>query len=361
MTQPNPFGNTGPQAALQTQQPQQPVDEFELMRRRLRQRGAVTGQERQRELTRQFAALGNLPSGAAFDIRQQAAEAQQRGVSEALQDVNILQAQTQRAEREAEAQRALQRELTGAELGSRRELLGTQLGAQRGLAELEIGAQRELAQLQLGGQRELAQLQLGGQRELAQLQTQSAREIANIQGQFGAEAQERSIASARENLQAEIANRTNLANIDASTKQHLAQLDFDARMQELNVQDTTARYLSDMSLKNQLTIATMDNVLKERNLDLQELMVTANVGATQLESKLNTYATWINSIPPLKEAGYSDGAIQSIKEVLGVDFNLPELDEFEAQRFDVIELQAQIEILRAQRDNPFLGPTSGPL
>jgi len=104
MTQQNPFQNR------QTRPPGE-VDEFELMRRRLKQRGATTGQERQQELSRQFASLGNLPSGAAIKTRQKAATASERATNEALQDVNILEAQTLRQERESQAGRDLQREL----------------------------------------------------------------------------------------------------------------------------------------------------------------------------------------------------------------------------------------------------------
>jgi hypothetical protein len=307
MTQPNPFGNANQQGAPQ---PQQPVDEFELMRRRLRQRGAVAGQERQKELTRQFAQLGTLPSGAAFDIRQRAAEAQQRAQSEALQDVNILQAQTQRAEREAEAQRGLQREL--GQLGARTQLQATTIGAEAQLGTAEIGAG-------------------------------SAREVANIQGKFGKEAQIRSIAAAKENLAAQIASNENLANIDAATKTYLGDLDFKARMEELQVSDATARYLSEQSLNNQLAIATLESDLKNRNLDLQELLTTANLQSQELESKLNTYATWVNAIAPLKQAGFDDRFVRDLKENMGIDFEIPEIEEFEARTLEQIKIDIENE------------------
>ena len=113
--------------------PNEPIDEFEIMRRRLKARGAAGQEGQQRQLNRQFASLGNLPSGAAFKIRQQAQVAGERQVSENLQDVNVLQAQTQRAEREAEKQRTFQ---TGERIGSQ-QFAGTQAGLQRGFQTAE--------------------------------------------------------------------------------------------------------------------------------------------------------------------------------------------------------------------------------
>ena len=89
--------------------PTEPVDEFELLRRRAKRRGAASAAGQQRDLNRQFAALGNLPSGAALKVRQQAATAAGQQTSDDLAGINVLQAQTQRAERESQAQRDLQR------------------------------------------------------------------------------------------------------------------------------------------------------------------------------------------------------------------------------------------------------------
>lgn len=141
MTQQNPFNNRPA-----TPRPGQ-VDEFELMRRRLKARGATTGQERQQELSRQFASLGNLPSGAAIKTRQQAATASERATNEALQDVNILEAQTLRQEREAQAGRDLQRELQTNQLSAAREMQTEQLGVQRGIAEQGFATDIEKARM----------------------------------------------------------------------------------------------------------------------------------------------------------------------------------------------------------------------
>jgi hypothetical protein len=265
------------------------VDEFELMRRRLRARGAARGEGQQRELTRQFAALGGLPSGAAFKIRQQAQEAAERATSEALQDVNILQAQTQRAEREAEAERGLRRELG------------------------QLGARTQI--------------------EVAGLGAASAREIAEIQGQFGIQSQQLAIEAARENLATQIAGQRDLAQLDARTKTYLGQLDFDARMRELQVSDETARFMGQLGLQNQLAIASLDANLKNRGLDIQQALADSNVAAQDSENQMNRYATWVNSIQPLRDAGYEDFQIQEIRRMIGIDLDIPEILEYEQQNF----------------------------
>ncbi len=70
------------------------VDEFELMRRRIQGQGAQAGDAQQRQIQRQFASLGNLDSGVAFNLQQQAAQQNQRNTDQAIQDVNVAQAQT---------------------------------------------------------------------------------------------------------------------------------------------------------------------------------------------------------------------------------------------------------------------------
>jgi hypothetical protein len=125
------------------------VDEFELMRKRLKQRGATTGQERQQELSRQFASLGNLPSGAAIKTRQQAATASERATNEATQDINILEAQTLRQEREGEAQRGLQRELQSEQIGFQEREGAATRTAQFDIANL--GAETDLEKARMAG------------------------------------------------------------------------------------------------------------------------------------------------------------------------------------------------------------------
>ena len=239
----------------QQQQPQQPVDEFELMRRRIRQRAGAAGEGRQRELTRRFAALGQAPSGAAFKIRQEAQEATERAQSEQLQDVAALEAQTRRQEREGEAQRGLQRELAG---------------EQRGL-----------------------------QRELAQQQAQTQLDVTRL----GTESAER------------------LGALDAETRQALGQMDFDARMQQMQVADDTARFLGRMELDNQMTIANLDRQLRREGTNIEQMLATQQVSDAAKEGTLNSFATFVNSIAPLREAGLNPAQISEVFEEL--DMGLP--------------------------------------
>ena len=223
-----------------------PVDEFELMRRRLKARGAATGEGQQRQLTRQFASLGNLPSGSAFKIRQQAQEAQERGTSEALQDVNILETQTRRAQEESAAQRGLQREL--GQLGARTQLQTAGLGARTQLEAARIGQETSLGTARIGAE--------------------SAQQVERLRGKFGLEEQRIAVEAAKTNLATQLASDKELMNLDITSKELLAGLDNTARMAELKVSDATARHISQMSLNNQLVIAGADRELRAQGLDL---------------------------------------------------------------------------------------------
>ena len=251
----------------QQQQPQQPVDEFELMRRRIRQRAGAAGEGRQRELTRRFAALGQAPSGAAFRIRQEAQEATERAQSEQLQDVAALEAQTRRQEREGEAQRGLQRELAG---------------EQRGL-------QRELAQQQ-------AETQLGVTR-------------------LGTESAER------------------LGALDAQTRQALGQMDFDARMKQMQVADDTARFLGKMELDNQVAIADLDRQLRREGTNIENMLADQQIADSAKEGTLNSFATFVNSVAPLREAGLNPAQISAVFEELELGLPNDTITGFIQQNF----------------------------
>ena len=264
MTQPNPFGNTPPNQALRPNAPAQPVDEFELMRRRLRQRGAVQAEGQQRDLTRQFAALGNLPSGAALRVRQQAAQDAARTQSEAQQDVNVLQAQTQRAERESAAQRQLQRELG-------------QLSSQTQLGVAGIGAK-------------------------------SALDVETLRGKYTSE-----------NLATQIAATKELTQLDIASKKELLEMDFKGRMELLKVSDGTQRYMFDKTLEHQLVIAEMDHELKDKGLDLQETLTNSTVNQTKIEGDINKVATWVNMLGPLTQGGFTGQEVMEMAEALGLE------------------------------------------
>lgn len=160
MTQTNPFARDYQEPARTTAPGQ--IDEFELMRRRLKARGAVSADERQRELQRQFASMGNMPSGAAIRAQQQTATAAERATNEALQDVNIAQADTLRQEREALAGRNLARQTLAQELGSRETVAREQIASTEKISQDQLAwAERERTLIEQGMDarqaRELAQ------------------------------------------------------------------------------------------------------------------------------------------------------------------------------------------------------------
>lgn len=295
-------------------QPQQ-VDEFEIMRRRLKARGAATGEQQQRDISRQFAAAGNLPSGAAFKIRQQAQTAAERGTSEALQDVNVLQAQTQRAERESAAQRELQR------FGITEQARVTERGQTLGAETAQRGQDIGLSQAELQ-----AKTALG----VAGISAESATEIANIQGQFGEEAQVRSIAAAKANIATQIQGQKDLQALDATSKAYLQGLDHDARLNELNVSLEGQKLMQRMELDQQLTIAEWEKSLKQQGLDIQSALADAQIPLLEQEHKLNQFATVVNAFEPMRAAGFDSQDVANIMNSLGLDFG----QEFIQQAFE---------------------------
>ncbi|MAH48282.1 hypothetical protein CMI37_20830 [Candidatus Pacearchaeota archaeon] len=252
MTQQNPLNQGVP-------------DEFELMRRRLRRRGAVQGQEQQRDLSRQFAALGTAPSGAAIKARQQAAQAQERITSEGLQDVNILEAQTRRGERENLAQRELQKELQQRQLG---------------FQEREGLAQREL-------QRDLQEAQIAGQFELAQLSATTDLEKARMAGATQIELQE-------------MQNETLLKErqlVEAGTDRRLAK------------QLASSREMFDI-----------EQAFREEQSSIQEDLAERGMSIQEQEFKINQTITALNSIDVLIGAGFGQGEIGAIIAALELPF-----------------------------------------
>lgn len=252
MTQQNPLNQGAP-------------DEFELMRRRLRRRGAVQGQEQQRDLSRQFAALGTAPSGAAIKARQQAAQAQERITSEGLQDVNILESQTRRAERENLAQRELQQELQKRQLGFQEREGLAQRELQRGMQEAEIAGQFNLAQLAATTDLEKARMAGATQLELQQLQNEAA-------------IKEREL-------------------VEAGTDRRLAQ-----------------------QLASNREMFDIEQAFRQEQSSIQEELAREGLTFQQQEFELNKTVTALNSIDVLIGAGFGQGEIGAIIEALDLPF-----------------------------------------
>lgn len=276
MTQPNPFQGAA-----------QPVDEFELMRRRLRQRGAVRGEETQRQLSRQFAALGNLPSGSALKQQQLARQQQAQQTSADIQDVNILQAQTQRAERESAAQRALQRFGIETQAQTAREALA----GQRDIAGLQAATTRAGFQ----SQQDIARLQAESQFRVAQLGANTDLEKARLQG----------------------ANQIELAQIQTESNQRIAQLEQQGLDRRLAEQIGANRELFDIEIG-----------LKERGLSLQEELQKFSIDQGKQEMALNKAATVLNALDPLSALGFSGDEVGNMIEALGLPFGDQILEQY---------------------------------
>jgi len=274
MTQQNPFNMPGQKPA-----PKKPIDEFEIMRQRLKRRGATTGQEQQRDLSRQFAALGNAPSGAALKIRQQAATANQRTTNEALQDVNMMQAQTQRAERESQAQRQLQRDLQAQ----------------------QIGAQQNLQTQQLEFQGQEGAATRDAQRGIAELSARTDLEKAELAG----------------------ANAVELENIRSESNlrlQGLVEKGMDSRLAQ---QVASNRELFDLEMEYNKEGRSLEEELARQGLDMQER-----------ELAMNKTVTALNSVDLLFSMGFNNADVAEMLEALELPFQdklLPFLEERNAR------------------------------
>jgi hypothetical protein len=260
---PHTPGHTDPQQAGQAAAP---PDEFELLRRRLKLRGAARGEEQQRDLNRRFAAAGTVPSGAAFKIRQQATEAAERQTSEDLQGVNIAQAQTQRQELAAQKER----EFVGEQARLGREFAREERLSSQDFAAGEQAAQRSFlaAESALGrgftrGEAELA-------RSFAREEAATGRSFAQVQQKF--------------------------------------QQDHEASMQALGIASNE-------------NLAMLDRELKQDGIDIQRMLAESQIETAKAEGVLNSLATFTNSIAPLREAGMNPAQITNVYKEL--DIGLP--------------------------------------
>jgi len=339
MTQQNPFAA-----------PQGEADEFEIMRQRLRQRGAARGEQAQRQARRDIAALGNLPSGAALKQRQLAAQQAEELTGREVQDVNILQAQTQRAEREAEAQRGIQR---------------------RGQDIQKFGI-TEQSRLGERGQ----DIQKFGITEQSRL-AQSAQDIQK----FGIEEQSR-VALAGQAVQQSIAEKgfatdlekTELQNAGALDQLRLqganalelqeAKADFDREAQRIQIRaDEKAAFYVDRGMDRRLATTISSNKelqkmadnMAQQGIDIQNRLADITEDTAQQESILNQAATVINSFDPLRSLGFNQSEIgdmltaldlpfaDELMDLLGIEGGLQEPGSIEEQQAKDEETKQLIE------------------
>ena len=227
---------------LRYPQKQEPIDEFELMRRRIQGRGGQRADAAQRDVQRQFARLGNLDSGTALSISQQTAQAQEDLTNQQTEGVNILEAQVRQQERETAKDREVQR--YGIDTQSQTSRYGVDVGARSALDVANIGE--------------------AGATTRARIGTDSAERIAKV-------GHETAMAIAK--LEAE--TNISLQNTSLAQAKTIAEWDVDLRKQGLSIQKMVAdNGIEQSKLEGTLnTAATFINsfeVLKNAGFDLNE-------------------------------------------------------------------------------------------
>jgi hypothetical protein len=324
VTQINPFTQQAPQQQQAQQQPA--VDEFEIMRRRLRQRGAARGEQAQRQVARQAAALGNLPSGAALRQRQEAAQIAEEQTGRELQDVNILQAQTQRAEREAAAERGLRR--FGIETQARVAERGQDI--QKFGIETQAATTREgfdLQRYQIDTQAALTKRGQDIDKFISGQQIATTQRGQDIQKQIA----ERGYANDMDIATLNAENALELAKQQGANDQELATLQFgyNEQLQKMQIEaDERARVYMENNIDRRLAtqlahnknLQIMENKLREKGLNIQEMLAEQTIDTAQQEIILNQAATVINSFAPLRELGFKQEEIGDILEALDIPF-----------------------------------------
>jgi hypothetical protein len=183
-----------------------PVDEFELMRRRVKQESQQAGQQRQTDLKRQFARSGNLSSGAFIKQSGIEQQQQQQQAQRAVEGVDIAEAGVRRQEREAEKGRTFSR-------------------------EERIGGQEFATSERIGGQ-EFVATQQDKQNTFAALQAQLGRDFTTSEREASQIFAETSQETQNNFLKAEAKKGRDLQTVLAGNAQQLQQDIFDFEKKE---------------------------------------------------------------------------------------------------------------------------------
>jgi hypothetical protein len=272
------------------------VSEFDVMRQRIRERELQRGKQASEQVKGQFASRGLLASGGQIKAQQQAQRDVARQAGEERRDVLIAEAQTRRAQREAEAQRAFQR---GERLGSQ-EFTASQAGEQRKFLTGERIGSQEFTAGQAGAQREfLTSERLGAQA----FTTEERNALQSFQEKMEAGRQDFTTAerAAAEKFQASQAEeqRTFLAGeseADRELRRELAEAGFDQAEQDRAVR--ISQY--------------------DRTLAHQKELLQQNADQFYEELRASIKTTKINAFTALKNAGLNDDQIKDILSTVGL-------------------------------------------
>ena len=363
MTQANPFGSKKPE-----------VDEFEIMRQRLKQRGAARGDQAQRQVSRQSASLGNLPSGSALKLQQQAARQTEQQTGQEIQDVNVLQAQTQRAERESAAQRGLQRfgittqagtAIDTANIGSRTQLGSARIGAEAGIAQANIGAEGGIARANIGAQAGITQANIGAASALATttLSTEANQAIAQLGVDSDFKLLEKKGLQDLENLRQQGASAQELATLQGNINTSLQEQQnaHDAKKTQLMEGGMNAR-LSDQIASNK-QLFDLEMIFKENGQSIQGALADEQISSSQADTIMSQAATVINTLDPLMNMGFELEDIHGLLNDLEMPF-AKEIAELARNRHNNLRQSGQNFIPGDQETGQFPGfiqpPTEGP-
>ena len=134
-------------------QPSNQPDQFEILRRRARQRANTQGQQQQEALKRRFASIGRLNSGAAIKTGQIAAQQAARQGEETAQNIDVAEARENQRRRELQQGRDFQagetqkqRDFASTEAGKGREFQTGILTQQQDFAGGEAQKNRDFQQ-----------------------------------------------------------------------------------------------------------------------------------------------------------------------------------------------------------------------
>ncbi|MDC1300001.1 hypothetical protein N8Z24_00685 [bacterium] len=272
------------------------VSEFDVMRQRIRERELQRGKQASEQVKGQFASRGLLASGGQIKAQQQSQRDVSRQAGEERRDVLIAEAQTRRAEREAEAQRTFQRgeriggqEFAAGQAGEQRKFLtGERLGTQA-FTTSERGALQTFQEKMEAGRQDFTT----AEREAAQ---KFAGDEAADQRTFLADESKlaRDLSAYLSKEQIDATSRENLA--DRQLRQELADAGFDQADQDRAV-----------------AISQFNQTLKQQ----QEVMAQ-NKEQFDQELEVSKSATRVNAWTALKTAGMSDGEIRNLLIAVGL-------------------------------------------
>ena len=282
------------------------VDEFEIMRRRVQEQGQRARERASQAAKRQFAKLGNLPSGAALKAEAQAVGQAEQATSQGIQDVNIAQAQQLRQAQEAAAGRELQR-------------FGIEKQAET--AQAGLATQRELAQLQETGQTQRQQAGFGQQTAIQELQFEQQKKLQDIQSAQSLDILSRNqdFQKAQSLLDRDLQAKLQGQSLEAQKDLATMQMEFDklALTQDWD-KFTQSMDFQKLDAETRKGLSQAQLVLQSESQDLQKKMSEHAINQDNSELEFNKMATVLNATDLLKANGFSDLEMSNLLDSLGM-------------------------------------------